>query len=70
MEIGLASAKDICNRDWLIEFDHGLRHCDMRCCTGRSPAPKALTLQRPLADSALRIVARGGKADNALSALP
>ncbi len=35
-----------------------------------APAPKALTLQRPLADSALRIVARGGKADNALSALP
>ena len=28
------------------------------------PAPKALTLQRPLADSALRIVARGEKADH------
>ena len=35
-----------------------------------APAPKALTLQRPLGDSALQIVARGGKADNALSTLP
>ena len=31
-----------------------------------APAPKALTLQRPLADSALRIVARGEKADHVL----
>ena len=29
-----------------------------------APAPKALTLQRPLADSALRIVARGKKSDD------
>jgi hypothetical protein len=28
-----------------------------------APTPKALTLQRPLADSALRIVARGLKED-------
>ena len=35
-----------------------------------APTPKALTLQRPLADSSLQIVARGGKADNALSTLP
>ncbi len=35
-----------------------------------APAPKALTLQRPLADSALQIVAQGGTADDALSTLP
>ena len=35
-----------------------------------APAPKALTLQRPLADSGLQIVAQGGKADDALSTLP
>jgi putative SOS response-associated peptidase YedK len=28
-----------------------------------APTPKALTLQRPLADSALKIVARGRKSD-------
>ena len=31
-----------------------------------APTPKALTPQRPLAGSALRIVARGGKADEVL----
>ena len=31
-----------------------------------APAPKALTLQRPLADSALGIVARGKKSDGQL----
>ena len=45
--MGLASAKDICNRDWLIEFDDGLCHCErlglsvrrrMEACQGRIPA--------------------------------
>ncbi len=34
-----------------------------------APAPKALTLQRSLADSVLRIMAQGEKADQALFTL-
>ena len=29
--MGLARAKDICNRDWPIEFDRRLRRCERLC---------------------------------------
>ena len=49
--MGLASAKDICNRDWLIEFDDGLCHCErlglricrrMEACQGRVPSAQVV----------------------------